>query len=113
MRYRKKEKRICFECQSEFEVRSDRSVKLGRGKFCPNCCHKNGGRSMRNKYPLKPAKHQELARWARNEVRKAKLTPNPCQKCNASAEAHHEDYSKPLKIDWLCSKHHIQRHLEM
>ncbi|KKN72900.1 hypothetical protein LCGC14_0406040 [marine sediment metagenome] len=26
--------------------------------------------------------------------------------CEASGERHHEDYSKPLEITWLCKKHH-------
>lgn len=30
--------------------------------------------------------------------------------CGALGEAHHEDYSKPLKITWLCVRHHKALH---
>ena len=30
--------------------------------------------------------------------------------CTARPEAHHADYSLPLDVTWLCSKHHAQTH---
>lgn len=34
-----------------------------------------------------------------------------CEVCgDQNSEAHHEDYSKPLDITWLCKTHHRQRH---
>ncbi len=30
-----------------------------------------------------------------------------CSDCGETkVEAHHEDYSKPLDVEWLCKKHH-------
>lgn len=34
-----------------------------------------------------------------------------CQICGEKAQAHHPDYSKPLKVKWLCSLHHKWIHL--
>lgn len=34
------------------------------------------------------------------------LTRQPCEQCGAAAIAHHDDYSKPLEVRWLCRKHH-------
>lgn len=37
----------------------------------------------------------------------------PCVKCGKPAHAHHEDYSKPLIVMWLCPGHHSARHKEI
>ena len=38
----------------------------------------------------------------------------PCVRCaNENTVAHHEDYSKPLSVIWLCRKCHMARHAEM
>jgi hypothetical protein len=30
--------------------------------------------------------------------------------CSGKVQAHHDDYTKPLAVDWLCTKHHAERH---
>lgn len=46
-----------------------------------------------------------------NAVRNGKLVKLPCSVCgNPKSEAHHEDYSKPLDVIWLCRKHHGELH---
>jgi len=59
---------------------------------------------------------REAARNAvNNAVRDGKLTPKPCERCGFAmgVQAHHEDYSKPLDVVWLCTKCHGQRHREI
>ena len=35
----------------------------------------------------------------------------PCIVCNKEkAHAHHDNYSKPLEIIWLCHEHHMKHH---
>lgn len=41
------------------------------------------------------------------------LVRQPCERCGEPAQAHHEDYSKPLLVTWLCPRHHKARHREM
>jgi DNA-binding XRE family transcriptional regulator len=37
----------------------------------------------------------------------------PCEVCGSpKSHAHHEDYSKPLEVRWLCEEHHIAAHRE-
>lgn len=51
--------------------------------------------------------HGKVA-WA---LKTGKLTKQPCEVCGAiDSEAHHDDYSKPLDVRWLCSPHHNQHH---
>lgn len=44
-------------------------------------------------------------------VKTGKLTRLPCEVCGASkTEAHHDDYSQPLNVRWLCPSHHREHH---
>lgn len=39
------------------------------------------------------------------------LQKEPCFECGEKkVEGHHEDYWQPLKVVWLCRKHHDKRH---
>jgi hypothetical protein len=42
-----------------------------------------------------------------NALRRGKLVKQPCEICGSTTvEAHHEDYSRPLDVHWLCQEHH-------
>ena len=43
-------------------------------------------------------------------IRTGKLNKQPCEICGENAHAHHEDYAKPLEVNWLCRSHHAERH---
>ena len=57
-------------------------------------------------------KGKEYARnKVNNSIRDGKLKRLPCEKCGEKkSEAHHADYRSPLKIIWLCRKHHLELH---
>jgi hypothetical protein len=59
--------------------------------------------------PEKRAAHVAVG----NAVRDGKLIkPDQCSECDSTfhIEGHHDDYSKPLEVRWLCSACHKQHH---
>lgn len=63
---------------------------------------------FRRENPEKYAAHVAVS----NAVRDGKLKKQPCIVCKSGdAHAHHEDYSKPLDVIWLCPEHHQQYHM--
>ena len=63
-----------------------------------------------------PARYQGAHYAVTNAVRDGRLTPSDnCEDCGHDftefrREGHHEDYSKPLDVTWLCSLCHGKRH---
>jgi ribosomal protein S27AE len=48
-----------------------------------------------------------------NAIRDGRLTRGTCEKCGSpKVHAHHDDYTKPLEVRWLCPQHHSDHHRE-
>lgn len=45
-------------------------------------------------------------------IKNGTLVRQPCEVCGSTTAiaAHHDDYSKPLNVRWLCRKHHAKHH---
>lgn len=70
----------------------------------------NGNKAKREYLRRNPAKARATTAVS-NAVRDGRLTRQPCEVCGATrAQAHHDDYSKPLDVRWLCTKHHAEWH---
>jgi hypothetical protein len=52
------------------------------------------------------------ARWElNNAIRKGLLTRLPCERCgDPKSQGHHDDYSKPLDVHWMCRRCHWAEH---
>lgn len=60
--------------------------------------------------PEKRAAHKAVEK----ALRKGELVRQPCEcGCSRKPQAHHEDYSKPLDVRWLCDPAHRARHAEL
>jgi hypothetical protein len=132
--------KFCFKCErglplSEFYKHPQ--MKDGHLNKCKDCTKKDA-KENRNKnieyyrqydrdreYRKNPAylkkyraankQRTRAHRMVSYHVSKGNLTAQPCERCGTTerVEAHHEDYSKPLDVMWLCSIHHKARHKEL
>ena len=66
----------------------------------------NNQRKVRIRDPIRYKARGKLLR----AVQSGKIQRLPCEfeglDCFGEIQAHHEDYSKPLEVRWLCFKHH-------
>lgn len=71
--------------------------------------HKKALLNYKNRYPMRYAAHVITG----NAIRDGKLTPwKICSICDSThkIEGHHDDYTKPLEVRWLCEKCHKNWH---
>lgn len=63
--------------------------------------------NWRAKNPEKYKAHLEVKKALYNGL----LNKVGCIVCGKDAQAHHEDYAKPLEVMWLCKTHHAEHHM--
>ncbi len=127
--------KICVKCGKEKDITEfyvHNGMSSGRLNYCKVCVrervrnyfHTEHGRRINNEWfktekgkakskrhtqkfrRLNPEKYKALT-IANNAVRSGKLIKKPCEVCGSKeVEKHHDDYSKPLEVRWLCRKHH-------
>lgn len=78
---------------------------------------KSENRERRNalmrEYAKAPStREHHKARWlVKRAIEAGRITRQPCEVCGIlPAQAHHDDYSRPLDVRWLCQTHHAQHH---
>jgi len=81
-----------------------------------HCQYDEAHRAEKDERQRKWAKNNPEKVAAHNAVRQALkdgilVRPITCEKCGSGGRicSHHEDYSKPLEVDWLCYKCHNRR----
>jgi hypothetical protein len=100
----------CKECNKK-DVRDNRKDKI---EYYRDYDISRGSRQgyeyckeYRLRYPNKYNAHSKVNR----AVRAGNLFSEPCELCGSEeTHAHHDDYSKPLNVRWLCPPHHKEWH---
>lgn len=84
--------------------------------------HENGHRAeasaeAKSRGSLRWSRANRVKRYAHNRVRRAidagiLVRPEMCSECDepGAIEAHHDDYTKPLDVRWLCKPCHGLHH---
>lgn len=71
---------------------------------------KKHGYPSEKKYRIKYPKKYRAKLKVRYALSVGKLVRQPCQFCGKKAQAHHDNYDKPLQVRWLCPLHHTAWH---
>jgi len=61
--------------------------------------------SLNRKSKLKHPEKEEARKLFHREIRSGRIIRGICR-CGLPGQGHHEDYSKPLEVVWLCKRHH-------
>jgi len=99
--------RECSKCGGEIENSREKQ------RYCKNC-HNEHARKTRKKHK-ELTEEQKLKANCRSYLntylKRGKIKKEPCVICgDNNSEAHHNDYTKPLKVVWLCREHHLLFH---
>ena len=63
----------------------------------------------RNQHPRRYLAHVAV----QQALARGDLVKGPCETCGTTEgriDGHHDDYSKPLDVRWLCRRHHVRLH---
>jgi hypothetical protein len=110
--------RIFFTCGYCGELSSDKpsSFIKKESHFCSQRCYANFcmdflPKEEQNAYchgyhPCERKKRRKCRSDLNHAIEQGKITRGVCEVCGELAEAHHDDYSKPLDVKWFCFRHH-------
>ena len=88
------------------------NIRRSGQRYCKGChaAHMRANRPKHKDLNPEQKKRANARSKVKTYVRRGIITKGPCEVCGAKAEAHHEDYNKPLEVTWLCRKHHLEHH---
>lgn len=109
--------KICSRCKkwrdvSDFHTKGRWKGTLRREGQCKVCRSQTRlGKSHRSEY-FKKYYRENLEKircryTLKSAIRSGKIQRKECAVCGAQGEAHHDDYTKPFEVNWLCRKHHM------
>jgi hypothetical protein len=104
----------CKECakkdvQERYQLTKPERAKYDRQREKSPARKASKAQYQRNHRATNPERTLARGRVA-YAIRTGKLARQGCEVCGEKAEAHHEDYNRPLEVKWLCFAHHRAAH---
>ena len=103
-----KHKTECSKCSKPLEIN-----RLGKYRYCLSC-HNEYMRNNRKKHSELSDEQRLKANcrsYLNTYIKRGVINKQPCIICNnMNTEAHHEDYTKPLNVIWMCRECHLLHH---
>lgn len=102
----------CKDCTKayvrEHRVRNAERLSAYERQRSARPARKAAQKRLQYAYQVTNAKKYRARRLLLNAVKRGDICRQPCEVCGTTrrVEAHHDDYSRPLDIRWLCFKHH-------
>ncbi len=100
--------RPCSRCGKQLE-----DHRKGKQTFCLEC-HAKYMRENRPRHLELTQEQRDKANarsYANSYLRRGKIKKDNCRDCESEkSQMHHEDYSKPLEVIWLCRECHLKLH---
>ena len=93
-------------------ILSERERNRKRAKDNPKVENSERSNESKSKYIKNNPEKRRAHVIVGNAIRAGRLVPQPCEVCGTkeNVQAHHDDYSKPLEVKWLCVKDHNEYH---
>jgi hypothetical protein len=96
------------------EKRREINARRNRNKYHSDPAFKQRSLKRRAAWIVKNNVKRQAHIQTGNRIKDGSLIKQPCEVCGClEVEAHHEDYSAPMDVRWLCRKHHAARHREI
>lgn len=107
---------ICKACDNTRIKAYEKANPLVRKRRYQSASFKEKAKLVAKRYAKKFPERMYIANTVCRAVKKGVLVrPSSCSICNEAVRiyAHHEDYSKPLEVVWMCQRCHRKRHVEI
>lgn len=108
-RYYERHKQKCLEAAKAYIQAHPEQRKETCKRYYRNHIEKESERQ--SKYIENNPEKYKAHQLVRKAILNGELSPRPCEKCGAEkTSAHHDDYTKPLEVRWLCHSCHMELH---
>jgi hypothetical protein len=121
----------CPHCKKIQNVKNFHKNGIYYQSWCKKCCLGRDNKEAKKKYAIKKRKEdpESFCLWQKKyrlknqdkinaqgktnrAIKNGKLKRKKCRDCERlDTHGHHYDYSKPLKVVWLCPVHHKREHI--